>query len=105
MPGRKAELTGMEEVNQIAGINVVRLTLVGADAGEPDMSGILSRRLVRELRKVKTGDNVELRVYDDGLFRNVRVKTIAAADLPSRRKFRETDLYERPVLGLGLGTS
>jgi hypothetical protein len=104
-PGGPAEQAGLEEGNRIAGINDVRLTLAGADAGEPDMSGILSRRLVRELRKVKAGDNVELRVYDDGQFRNVRVKTIAAADLPSRRKFRETDLDERPVLGLGLGTS
>lgn len=104
-PGGPAEQAGLEEGNRIAGINGVKLTLAGADAGEPDMSGILSRRLVRELRKVKAGDNVELRVYDDGQFRNVRVKTIAAADLPSRRKFFETDLDERPVLGLGLGTS
>ena len=104
-PGGPAEQAGLEEGNRIAGINGVRLTLAGADAGEPDMSGILSRRLVRELRKVKAGDNVELRVYDDGQFRNVRVKTSAAADLPSRRKVRETDLDARPVLGLGLGTS
>ena len=104
-PGGPAEQAGLEEGNRIAAINGVRLTLSSADAGEPDMSGILSRRLTRELRKVKPGDNVELRVYDDGQFRNIRVKTIAAADLPSRRKVREIDLDERPVLGLGLGTS
>jgi serine protease Do len=104
-PGGPAEQAGLEEGNRIAGINGVRLTLSSADAGEPDMSGILSRRLTRELRKVKAGDNVELRVYDDGQFRNIRVKTIAAADLPSRRKVREIDLDDRPVLGLGLGTS
>jgi S1-C subfamily serine protease len=103
--GGPAEAAGLEEGNRIAGINGVKLTLSAADAGEPDMSGILSRRLTRELRKVKPGDNVELRVYDDGQFRTVRVKTIAAADLPSRRKVREIDLDERPVLGLGLGTS
>ena len=104
-PGGPAEKAGLEEGNRIAAINGVRLTLSAADAGEPDMHGILSRRLTRELRKVKPGDNVELRVYDDGQFRNVRVATVAAADLPGRRKIREIDLDERPVLGLGLGTS
>jgi serine protease Do len=104
-PGGPAEQVGLEEGNRIAAINGVRLTLSSADAGEPDMHGILSRRLTRELRKVKPGDNVELRVYDDGQFRNVRIKTIAAADLPGRRKVREIDLDDRPVLGLGLGTS
>lgn len=104
-PGGPAEQAGLEEGNRIAAINGVRLTLSSADAGEPDMSGILSRRFTRELRKVKAGDNVELRVYDDGQFRTVRVKTIAAADLPSRRKIRGIDLDDRPVLGLGLGTS
>jgi serine protease Do len=103
--GGPAEQAGLEEGNRIAAINGVRLTLSSADAGEPDMSGILSRRFTRELRKVKPGDNVELRVYDDGQFRNVRIKTIAAADLPSRRRVREINLDERPVLGLGLGTS
>jgi serine protease Do len=104
-PGGPAEQAGLEEGNRIAAINGVRVTLSSADAGEPDMSGILSRRFTRELRKVKAGDNVELRVYDDGQFRNVRVKTVAAADLPSRRKVREIDLEDRPVLGLGLGSS
>ena len=103
--GGPAEAAGLEEGNRIAAVNGVKLTLSSADAGEPDMSGILGRRLTRELRKVKPGDNVELRVYDDGQFRTVRVKTIAAADLPSRRKIREIDLDDRPVLGLGLGTS
>lgn len=104
-PGGPAEAAGLEEGNRIAAVNGVKLTLSSADAGEPDMAGILGRRLSRELRKVKPGDNVELRVYDDGQFRTVRVKTIAAADLPSRRKIREIDLDDRPVLGLGLGTS
>ena len=104
-PGGPAEKAGLEEGNRIAAINGVRLTLSAADAGEPDMHGILSRRLTRELRKVKPGDNVELRVYDDGQFRNMRVTTVAAADLPGRKRIREVDLDERPVLGLGLGTS
>ncbi|MGQ0715648.1 MAG: PDZ domain-containing protein [Gemmatimonadaceae bacterium] len=104
-PGGPAEQAGLEEGNRIAAINGTRLTLSSVDAGEPDMSGILSRRLTRELRKLKPGDEVELRVYDDGQFRNIRVKTIAAADLPSRKRIREIDLDERPVLGLGLGTS
>ena len=103
--GGPAEQAGLEEGNRIAAVNGVKLTLSAADAGEPDMSGILSRRFTRELRKVKPGDNVELRVYDDGQFRTVRVKTIAAADLPSRRRITQTEFEDRPVLGLGLGTS
>src|SRR5688572_21651937 len=103
--GGPAEQAGLEEGNRIAAVNGVKLTLSSADAGEPDMSGILSRRFTRELRKVKPGDDVELRVYDDGQFRNIRVKTIAAADLPSRRKIAQADLEDRPVLGLGLGSS
>jgi serine protease Do len=103
--GGPAEQAGLEEGNRIAAVNGVKLTLSSADAGEPDMSGILSRRFTRELRKVKPGDNVELRVYDDGQFRNVRVKTIAAADLPTRRRVSRADLDDRPVLGLGLGSS
>jgi hypothetical protein len=103
--GGPAEQAGLEEGNRIAAVNGMKLTLSSADAGEPDMSGILSRRFTRELRKVKPGDDVELRVYDDGQFRNVRVKTIAAADLPSRRKVSQEDLEDRPVLGLGLGSS
>jgi len=104
-PGGPAEQAGLEEGNRIAAINGVRLSLSSADAGEPDMRGILTRRLTRELGKVKPGDNVELRVYDDGQFRTVRVKTVAVADLPGRRRVREADLDERPVLGLGLGSS
>ena len=104
-PGGPADQAGLEEGNRIAAINGVRITLASADAGEPDMHGILSRRFTRELGKVKAGDNVELRVYDDGQFRTVRIKTIAAADLPSRRKARDVDPEDRPVLGLGLGTS
>ncbi len=103
--GGPAEQAGLEEGNRIAAVNGVKLTLSSADAGEPDMSGILSRRFTRELRKVKPGDDVELRVYDDGQFRNVRVKTIAAADLPTRRRISSADLDDRPVLGLGLGSS
>ena len=93
--GGPAEQAGLEEGNRIAAVNGVKLTLSSADAGEPDMSGILSRRFTRELRKVKPGDDVELRVYDDGQFRNVRVKTIAAADLPTRRRISSADLDDR----------
>src|SRR5687767_1368718 len=103
--GGPAEQAGLEEGNRIAAGNGVKRSLSSADAGERDMSGILSRRFTRELREVKPGDNVELRICDDGEFRTVRVKTIAAADLPSRRKVSQNDLDERPVLGLGLGTS
>lgn len=104
-PGGPAEAAGLEEGNRIAAINGVRVQLSKADAGEPDMRGILSRRFTRELRKVKPGDEVDLRVYDDGQFRNVKVKTIAASESPSRRRVISSEAEPRGVLGISMGTS
>lgn len=104
-PGGPAEKAGLEEGNRIAAINGVRVQLSKADAGEPDMRGILSRRFTRELRKVKPGDEVDLRVYDDGQFRNVKVKTIAASESPGRRQVTSSEAEPRGVLGISMGTS
>jgi S1-C subfamily serine protease len=99
-----AEKAGLEEGNRIAAINGVNLRLSAADAGEEDMEGILSRRLTREMRKVKAGDEVELRVYDDGQFKTVRVKTVAASELNEGRQFVNFDDWDdRAVVGLQLG--
>jgi predicted metalloprotease with PDZ domain len=102
--GGPAEKSGLEEGNRIAAINGVNLRLSPADAGEDDMEGILSRRLSREMRKVKAGDEVELRVYDDGQFKTVRVKTVAASELnEGRRLVNFDDRDDRAVVGLQLG--
>ena len=102
-PGGPAEKAGIEEGHRIAAINGVSLRLSSADAGEDDMQGIMSRRLTREMRKIKAGDEVNLRVYADGRFRDVKVKTVAAEDMPNRRvRVSRSDMEDRPVLGLSV---
>lgn len=88
-----AEKAGIEEGDRIVSVNNVNLRLSAADAGEPDMEGVANRRLIRELEKVKAGDEVELRLYRDGATRSVRVKTVRAEEL------------NRPVFAQGMGAS
>ena len=109
-PGGPAEKAGLEEGNRIAAVNGVNLRLSPADAGEDDMRGIASRRLTREMRKVKAGDEVSLRVYAAGAFRDVRVRTVAADSLSPRRvrvsrAERREQMENRAVLGLNLSAT
>ncbi|MBA3557238.1 MAG: PDZ domain-containing protein [Gemmatimonadaceae bacterium] len=104
--GGPAEKAGLEEGNRITAVNGVSLRLSAADAGEDDMQGILTRRLVRELRKVKAGDEVDLRVWASGQAKSVKVKTIAMEDMPGRRtRMSREDMDDRAVIGLSLGSS
>ena len=108
-PGSPAEKAGLEEGNRIAEINGVNLRLDPADAGESDMNGIQSRRLTREMRKVRPGDEVELKLWQSGQYRTIRFKTIAADELTenSVRISRDVqrDEEERAVVGLTLGST
>jgi predicted metalloprotease with PDZ domain len=115
--GGPADRAGLEEGNRIAAINGTNLRLSSVDAGESDMQGMVSRRLTRELGKVKPGDQVELRVWQNGQYRTMRVRTIAADSLPGRRvsmaglsreardrerEARAREREDRAVLGLDL---
>ena len=103
--GGPADKAGIEEGNRIASINGVSLRLSAADAGEGDMDGITNRRLIRELEKVKAGDEVELRVWAGGQTKTVKVKTVAMEDLPSRTRTVRREIEDRPVLGLSLSAT
>jgi serine protease Do len=104
-PGGPAEKAGLEEGNRIATINGVNLRLAPADIGDWDMSGVMSRRLTRELGKLKAGAEVDLRVYSGGQFRNVKLRTVTYDSLyPSMRRTRR-DFDDRAVLGISLGSS
>jgi S1-C subfamily serine protease len=103
-PGSPADKAGLEEGNRIASINGVSLKLAREDAGEPDMSSTMTNRLVREMRKLKAGDEAALQVWDGGHVKTVKVKTVAADDLMPERMSR-SDMDERPVLGVSLGSS
>ena len=103
-PGGPAERAGIEEGNRIASVNGVNLKLSPADIGDWDMANAMSRRLTRELRKLKAGDEVELRVYGSGQTRSVKLKTMAADSVyRSSRRIREDD-DDRAALGISLGS-
>lgn len=105
VPGSPAERAGLEEGNRLAAINGVSLRLAAVDVGDWDMANAMSRRLTREIGKVKAGDEVELRVYGNGQTRTVKVTTITADSLyPSRRRVRD-DADNRAVLGVSLGST
>ena len=105
IPGGPADKAGIEEGNRIAAINGVNLRLAPADVGDWDMASAMSRRVTRELGKVKPGDGVELRVYASGQTRTVRVTT-AASDSLYRTARRSRDASdERAALGVSLGSS
>jgi S1-C subfamily serine protease len=103
--GGPADKAGIEEGNRLVSINGVSLRLSAADAGEGDMDGIVQRRLIRELEKVKAGEEVDLRIWAGGQMKNVKVKTVAVEDLPSRTRSVRRELEDRPVLGMSLSAT
>ena len=103
-PGSPADKAGIEEGNRIASINGVSLKLSRGDAGEPDMSSMMTNRLVREMRKLKAGDEATLEVWNGSRSRAVKVKTVAADDLAPERVTRR-EAADRPALGISLGSS
>ncbi|MGH7637821.1 MAG: PDZ domain-containing protein [Gemmatimonadaceae bacterium] len=103
--GGPAERAGIEEGNRIAAINSVNLRLAPVDVGDWDMANAMSRRLTRELGKVEPGDEVELRVYNGGQTRSVRVRTVAADSLYRSMRWTNDDLDDRAALGISLGST
>src|SRR5687767_8603106 len=104
--GGPAEKAGLEEGNRIAAINGVNLRLAAADAGDWDISSVMSRRFTREMGKVKAGSDVDLRIYvGGGQFRNVKVKTVAYDSLYRAARRTRFDADDRAALGVSLGSS
>jgi S1-C subfamily serine protease len=107
--GGPADKAGIEEGSRVASVNGVNLKLSPADVGDWDMSGALARRFTREMAKVKAGDEVELKVYNSGQTKTVKLKTVTYDDLYNiqRRasRDRERDLEDRAALGVSLGSS
>lgn len=104
-PDGPADKAGIEEGNRIAAVNGVNLKLAPEDAGERDMQGMTTRRLVREMGKVKAGDTVELSIWKQGRYETVRVQTVAREDLPGQLRITREDAEERAVVGLTLQTT
>lgn len=103
-PGGPAERAGIEEGNRIASVNGVNLRLAAADTGDWEMSSAMSRRLTRELGKLKPGDEADLRIYSGGQVRSVKVKTVSSDSLyRTTRRATRVERDERAALGVSLG--
>ncbi|HKW49996.1 MAG TPA: PDZ domain-containing protein [Gemmatimonadaceae bacterium] len=100
-----ADRAGIEEGDRIASINGVSLRVAPGDADDSDVSGAMTRRLTRELARVRPGDEVDLRVYSSGSTHTVRVRTADSDSLYGRRRIARTDLEDRPTLGLGIAST
>jgi S1-C subfamily serine protease len=79
-----AARAGLEEGNRIAAINGVNLRIASEDAGDAYLASAKASRLQREISALKPGDDVTLRVYANGQFRDLRMKVARAGDLPRR---------------------
>ena len=102
-PDSPAEKAGLEEGNRITAINGVSLRLNASDASDPEMAGVLGRRLQRELDKVKAGDAVTLSVFANGQNREVKVTPVRASELRSSRGPLRGRMDERTTIGASLG--
>jgi len=80
-PAAKA---GIEEGNRIAAIGGVSLRVANEDAGDRFLSSTKAQRLQREISALKPGENVTLKVYSNGQFRDVSLKVSRIGDLPKR---------------------
>lgn len=103
-PAAKA---GIEEGDRLVSINGVNLRLAASDLDDEEMAGVASRRLIRELGKLKVGDVADLRVYREGQTRSVKVPTVALDDLQPARSASSTirSRDDRASIGISLGGS
>jgi hypothetical protein len=85
--GSRAAKAGIEEGSRIASINGVDVrSRRSSDDDDYVFRTSNISRLEREVSRVKPGDDVELRVYYNGQYRNVKMKAARLSDLPKRNR-------------------
>jgi S1-C subfamily serine protease len=100
-----AEKAGIKEGDRIQSINGINLKLAPIDVGDDEMADAMSRRLTRELGKLKPGDEVSLKVYHDGSVKTVSVKTVDSDDLYNTMGTFMKRADNRAVLGVSLSVT
>jgi S1-C subfamily serine protease len=103
--GGPAAKAGIEEGSRIASINGVDVRASRRD--DDDTSGMIVirnsnvNRLERELQTLHPGDDVDLRVYYNRQYRDVKFKVGHASDLPHRGNttFMTGDNFVMPAMG------
>ena len=71
---------------RIAAINGVDVRVRSEDAGDSEIASARIQRFRREIAKAKPGDAVELRVWSDGGYKNMRVTLGKASDYQKTRR-------------------
>lgn len=107
-PGSPAAKAGLKEGDRIQSVNSVNLRADRADAGEDDYSGVLNRRLQREVQRTTPGAAIELRVLTNGQARSVKVTPVKASELTGEeaREFTWTaENADRAVLGVTVAST
>jgi S1-C subfamily serine protease len=87
VPDGVADRAGIADGNRLAAINGVSLRVASDAIGDRSAEDAILRNLARELRDAQPGDELSLRVYAAGRFRNVTVQTPAPVRpraIPSR---------------------
>ena len=74
--GGPADEAGVDEGNRLAAINGVSLRIDRESVGQRDAGDGVFRRLARELAELRSGDEVTLRVFGSGRFRNVTLHPV-----------------------------
>lgn len=101
-----AEKAGLKAGDRLQSINGVSLRADRADAGERDYDGVITRRLQREMAKVKDGESIDLRIVTDGRARTVKVEPMKSSDLyGTRGAYAWTQATDRAMLGVTIGST